>query len=346
MTPTVTAAELNRCVLTRQLLVERSTAPLTCVLERMGGLQAQYAPSMYIGLWSRVSGFSRRDLDAALVDRTVVQGTLLRATIHLVSRRDYWPMTIAVREPRRQWFLRAHRPVLAASTMIAAAERARAMLADGPVDHATLTGVIGRAEMAGLHVFADIVRVPPSGTWARRRANLYALAEHWVGPEPALSVDAARELVVRRHLGGFCPSRPADIAGWAGLPVDTVTAALERIGVRRLCNEAGKELVDLDGQGIPDGAEPVPVIFLPTWDATLLAHCRAAVIIRESDRARIFTSANPTSEATFLVDGVVEGTWRHDGQHVVTTPFRPLTQFQCGAVEEAAARLSEVFAPR
>ena len=38
------------------MLLERVSAPLPRVLERMGGLQAQYAPSMYIGLWSRVEG--------------------------------------------------------------------------------------------------------------------------------------------------------------------------------------------------------------------------------------------------------------------------------------------------
>jgi hypothetical protein len=47
---------LNRALLARQLLLERSTLPLTGVLEAMGGLQAQYAPSMYIGLWSRDGG--------------------------------------------------------------------------------------------------------------------------------------------------------------------------------------------------------------------------------------------------------------------------------------------------
>jgi hypothetical protein len=57
------------------------------VLERMGGLQAQYAPSMYIGLWTRLEGFSRADLDGALRRRTVVQGTLLRSKPHARSSR-------------------------------------------------------------------------------------------------------------------------------------------------------------------------------------------------------------------------------------------------------------------
>ena len=77
------------------------------MLERMAGLQAQYAPSMYIGLWSRLNGFARDDLTRALEAREVIQATLMRSTIHLVSRADYWPFAIAVREVRRESWLRA-----------------------------------------------------------------------------------------------------------------------------------------------------------------------------------------------------------------------------------------------
>ena len=50
---------LNRAVLGRQQLLEPADSSLPRVLEGMGGLQAQYAPSMYIGLWSRLEGFQR-----------------------------------------------------------------------------------------------------------------------------------------------------------------------------------------------------------------------------------------------------------------------------------------------
>src|SRR5919204_4319714 len=98
---TLTGRELNRALLARQLLLGREQAAIPRVLERMGGLQAQYAPSMYIGLWSRLAGFERDDLDRALERKAVVQGTLMRQTIHLVSARDYWPLALAVRHARR-----------------------------------------------------------------------------------------------------------------------------------------------------------------------------------------------------------------------------------------------------
>jgi uncharacterized coiled-coil protein SlyX len=57
-----TQRELNRALLARQMLLERARLALPEALERMGGVQAQYAPSMYIGLWTRVEGFERDDL--------------------------------------------------------------------------------------------------------------------------------------------------------------------------------------------------------------------------------------------------------------------------------------------
>ena len=49
--------DLNRALLARQLLLERSKLPLAEALDRIGGIQAQYAPSSYIGLWSRLPKF-------------------------------------------------------------------------------------------------------------------------------------------------------------------------------------------------------------------------------------------------------------------------------------------------
>src|SRR5205814_10609079 len=102
----LTERELNRALLARQLLLERSVVPLTRAIEAVGGLQTQYAPSGYIGLWTRTTGFERSSLTRALEERRVIQGTLMRVTIHMVTRRDYRLFAAGLREDRRAWWLK------------------------------------------------------------------------------------------------------------------------------------------------------------------------------------------------------------------------------------------------
>src|SRR3954447_18135297 len=98
---TLTRRELNRALLARQLLLERAPLALPAALERVCDIQAQYAPSTYFGLWSRLADSEPAALTRALHAREVVQGTLMRVTIHVVSPRDYRPMAVALREARR-----------------------------------------------------------------------------------------------------------------------------------------------------------------------------------------------------------------------------------------------------
>jgi hypothetical protein len=226
----LTPRDLNRALLARQLLLERARTPIPKALERIGGIQAQYAPSMYVGLWSRLEGFERAALTRALERRTVVQGTIMRATIHLVSKADYWPLTVGIRASRTAWWERTHRSA-DPRTMKAAARKLRRFLADGPRRRKEVEEHLGRELALGVGAYVDIVRVPPSGTWEQRRADLYALAEDWVGPERA-TPDEGLELLVRRYLAGFGPAYKTDIADFAGVPITRVTQVLAQIDSR------------------------------------------------------------------------------------------------------------------
>lgn len=341
----LTGRELNRALLARQLLLERADVPVPEALDRMGCLQAQYAPSMYVGLWSRVEGFQRPDLTSALEDRTVVQGTLMRVTIHLTSAGDYWPLALAVGGARRALWLRFTRYAVSAEELAASAVALRSRLADGPVRRTELDALVGKDRAIGVGLWVDLVRVPPSGTWERRRADLYGLAEDWVGPPPAdLTVEAATEHLIRRYLRGFGPATAADVADWGGLRTADMLTVLERLELPRFADEDGRTLYDLPDGPIPDPATPAPVRFLPTWDAILLVHARRKGVIAEAHRPLVFNTKTPHSMCTFLVDGAVAGTWRYDKRRVVPTPFEPLAPAVAAEVEAEAERLTDFHA--
>ena len=341
----LSSADLRRAVMARQLLAARATTDVPAMLEAVAGLQSQYAPTMYIGCWSRLAGFRRDQLTADLEQRRVVQGTMMRSTIHLVSAADYWPLNRAIRRSRREWWLRTHRTVAGEADVRAAADRVRAALEDaGQLSRKELGAIAGTGTADGVGAFVDLVRVPPSGTWERRRADLHALAETWLGPEPDLTDEQAMDHLVSRYLEGFGPATANEIALWAGMAVGDVTPVLERLPLRRFRTEDGKVLVDLPGVPLRVDGDEAPVVrFIGTWEALLLVHARRAEILREEDRPRIFGIRTPHSFYTFIVDGVVEGTWRHTGETVELSPWRPLPAATIDALRAEAAQLATLF---
>lgn len=342
MTRTLGERELNRAVLARQGLLERRSGPLTRVLERVGGLQAQYAPSIYVGLWSRMEGFERDRLTRALERRSVVQATLMRSTIHLVARGDYWPFALATREARRQSWRRATR---GAPDMEEAARTLRAALGDGgTIARRDLGALLGKPRAAGVGLWLELVRVPPSGTWERRRADLYAAAQDWLGPPPPGLDARAGEHLVRRYLAGFGPASARDVASYTGLPARALAPVLAAPELRRFRSTDGEELLDLPRAPLPDPDTPVPPRFLPTWDAMLLVHARRSGILPEEHRPAIFNTRNPHSLPTFLVDGRVAGTWRAEGGGVRLDPFGRLDSATRRALGEEADRLAAFHA--
>jgi hypothetical protein len=343
VTRTLTAAEINRTVLHRQLLLERSHDDLPGVLERMAGLQAQYAPAIYIGLWSRAESVKRDVVTRLLHDREIIQGTLLRSTIHVVSRRDYWPWALAVREDRRVQALRAWRGTPSHDEMEAAAATLRKALAEGPLKQGEIDKLIGADRRRGIGLWLDLVRQPPSGTWERRRADLYALADDWVGA-PDSTVEEGRIQLVQRYLTGFGPATRKEIATWAGLPVSTVRAALADLDTTTYQDEAGTELIDLAGGPIADGDADAPPRFLPNWDAALLVHARRSGLLPEEFRTRIFHVRAPQSFPVFLVDGAVAGTWKAVDGRLDYDEFRPLTATERERLHAEGQRLADFHA--
>jgi hypothetical protein len=342
---TLTQRELNRALLARQLLLERARLSIPRTLERMGGLQAQYAPSMYIGLWSRIEGFERHDLDRALERRTVVQGTLMRVTIHLVSKGDYWPFAVGIRKGRREWWLRVHKPRPDPKDVTAAARRLKKRLAGGALHRSEIAELTGRSPVLtnGVGLWLDLVRVPPSGTWERRRADLYAAAEDWIGPAEVTPAEGIEHLV-RRYLTGFGPATREEIAKWAGLPPPAIDGGLKGLRLRRFRSETGDELLDLPRLPLPNAETPAPVRFLPVWDATLLVHARRTGILPEDRRSLVFNTKTPQSVATFLVDGAVAGTWKYERDRIRTEPFGKLGRSTQMKLREEAERLLDLHA--
>jgi hypothetical protein len=231
--------------------------------------------------------------------------------------------------------------------MDAAAAATREELAGGPLRMNELTDrLVARgfdaqaAKWVGMWI--DLVRVPPSGTWERRRADLYGLAEAWLPQRGEVTEDEGIELLIRRYLGAFGPAPLKDVASWMGLNVGQMKHVADRIELRDVRDAAGKRLFDLPDAALPDPDTPAPPRFIPVWDAMLLVHARRTEVLPEQYRPRIFNTRAPHSFNTFLLDGQVAGTWRYEDDEVRLSPFRRLRPAERTALEEEAQRLADL----
>ena len=168
-------------------------------------------------------------------------------------------------------------------------------------------------------------------------------------PEAIERVDILPEEValpeaMRRYLAAFGPASVTDVASFLGMSVGPVKAVLARLDLRRFRAEDGTELLDVEGGPLPDPERPTPVRFLPTWDAMLLVHARRTQVLPEAYRPLVFHTKMPPSYPTFLVDGQVAGTWKHEDGEVRLSPFGDLRPDDRTALEEEAHRLAAFHA--
>jgi hypothetical protein len=204
-------------------------------------------------------------VDAALEARRVVQGTLMRSTIHVVPRRDCPLLAAGIRRSRRAWWLRVSK--LGEDRAVRrAADRVRELLADGPRTRAELFRELGVDAHVwnGLGLRLDLVRVPPTGTWSRRRADGFATAEQWLGPAPEVSEEATEEateedglgLFLSRYLAALGPPSRRDVESWAGVATGSFDRVIERVRLRRFTDERGGELLDVPRAPLPPKDTP------------------------------------------------------------------------------------------
>lgn len=349
---TLSVRRLNRALLARQHLLEPSTKPLTEVLEDVGGLQTQYAPAAYVGLFSRMKSFERETLTRAMERREVIHGTLMRTTIHTVSARDYWPMVAGIRRARQEWVMRVSSGMRGDAPIEPVVQAIRETLRNGPVRARQLSSEIAARgyppqAVGWASLWIDIVRIPPSGTWERRANDLYELADRWlpIDSQPASppSEDDGLRLLMKRYLGGFGPASVTDMAAWAGVPAARWRPILANTELRRFKDENGRTLIDLPGAPLPPEDARAAVRFIAQFDSILLVNCRRTQVLPERYRPLIFSTKAPQSFPTFTVDGQVAGTWRYEDGHVVTDSFARLSKAQLRDVEDEAERMTQFY---
>jgi hypothetical protein len=339
---TLTTQALNRATLARQLLLPRATragaprdatrrapgdapalpdtapraprdAAVVRAVERIAGLQSQDSRAAAIGLWTRLPALRREQLADLLLRRVLVKGTLMRTTQHLVSAAEYLVLRPALQPTLTAWaeaFARRNAPGVALADAAAivrpwfaephSARELRAWL------HELYSTADAEALTNALRAHLPLLQVPVAGApWGVPGNPSFIDAAVWLGRE--IPPDADPAALLTRYLAAFGPARLADAQRWAG--VTRLAAAAQQLGprLRRLHDERGRELIDLDRESLSHGAlprraTPAPPTFLPAWDNTLLAYVDAARVVPERLSQAIYQNQRLIGPAV-LLDG-------------------------------------------
>ncbi|MEU8896551.1 winged helix DNA-binding domain-containing protein [Nocardia sp. NPDC048505] len=340
---------LNRTLLERQHLLERSTLTAHQMCEHLVGLQAQDVPPPFVGLWSRITDFDPATVSAALEDRSLVRITLMRGTIHLVTPPDALRIAPHIQPelekvPFRKGFNYGAMVGLDPDEVRAHGEAA---LGDDPMSAADL-----RARAAELYPDRDagavlqtwlyqlpVLQTPPRGKWKDNSRPVWSRVEPWLGAplDPGYPLS---ELLIR-YLRAFGPAGTMDMQAWSRLT--GIKKAVDELGdrVRAYTDDRGRTLYDLADAELADPDRPAPVRLLGWYDNAVLSH---------QDRSRIVPDGNTpplrafaTAVSSILIDGYLAGLYKIFPKGGVArlriSPARPWTAAECAAVEAEALAL-------
>lgn len=322
----MTLRGLNRTLLTRQMLLERKRVPAARAVSRLVALQAQYAPSPYVALWSRVAGFRKEQLTD---DDAILKAATLRTTLHVMARDDYPFIASAAIDSWRgrtenlgvdiEALRRAlpRRP-LASAEMQEVAERAL-----GTDDRWTIAFAL-RA--------LPFVRVGVVGPWPHTKPPP---SRFWEAQLPDPQEGATR--VVRAYLAAYGPATLDDIEHFTNFRKRQIRPALEGLPDR-------DGMFDVPRAPVASGRERAPVRFLPAYDSIILAHKDSSRIVPPEYERAVYNRKNTTTKNTFTVDGFVAGTWRIERRRLVVEPFEPLPAKARREVDEEGERLLAWYA--
>ncbi|WP_432248715.1 winged helix DNA-binding domain-containing protein [Streptomyces sanyensis] len=359
----ITTRELNRALLARQGLLEPIDDSVPGILARVGAVQAQSWPAVPVALWTRSARLGPDDFLDAARDGELLLATLLRGTLHVVPASQYPDYAAVTRlTGAADWRRRTKGPAPLVDRLFEELREHTAEQARVPEDVCAFIeaflerhpDAVTDEEIAFQRQYKwrpfrstpAFVRTPPDGVWGAKAPEALRAA-----PPAESDESAALERIVRAHLRAFGPAAPDDVATWIGHrtpPVRDVLAAMDDLVT---FGEGKRVLYDLPDAPRPDGGTPAPPKLLPAFDSTLLAYQTGhrERILPDAHKDVVYARSNLQIKPSFLVDGLVAGTWAIEvKRRVATVTLRPSEKLAAKdrkALEDEAERLARFAWP-
>ena len=314
----LTARQLNRATLERQLLLGRASLPVVDAVHRVVALQAQAPPSPYIALWDRVADFDPAELDRAFADQARREGLAhadrdargRRRRLSGVPRGDENSLRGARLNDAR--FKVAGLSSAEADALIPDGRRLRGRTTDdrrgrGVAERATRHHRRGAASGGRCGCTVPSCTPPRAAHGRSASGRSYVAARVQAASRRRGRVDAAARLSLPGGIrAGPLATSPRSPWSTCRGPIEAVRSQAERL--ERFEGPDGSELFDVPGGALPADDTPAPPRLMAMWDSALLAYVDRSRII-PPDYRRIVTRSNgdvlPTCSWT--------ATWRGSG---------------------------------
>lgn len=333
---------------------------------RMGGVQAQVLSAAELGLWARVDGLAREDIQTALwQERSLVKTWAMRSTLHLLPARDL-PLFVAAlslpgtytwdsyfayygMSPAQQDIYLAAFPQILGSEPIT-----REQLASAVAEHTGLPGVrelilsTGWGSPLKAAAFrGDLCFGPSQG-----QNVTFVNPKAWTGHHQDIEPMEALQQIVRNYLQTYGPATSDDFARWwAGGIGKTLSKkvfqamrdSFEEVDVEGWRAFALRE--NIDAMQAVEVADSVHL--LPLFDGYTYQLGRdLEALLPKAYKPLIFRPQGWIS-AVVLVNGYIKGVWeyktRRSGTTLTVRLFVPATAAIRQGIEAEAERLGDFW---
>ena len=219
----MTLRELNRATLARQMLLAREKRPVVKAVEQLLGLQAQLPRPPFTGLWSRLQGFTRADLAAAVqTSARWCAATSMRGTIHLMTAADFLKFRGCLQpslDAGMRAILKERADTLDVPSLLAVARAyfEQPHTFEDARDHLVSKFPRGdeRAMGYAARMALPLVQVPSTDAWAYPAQADFVSAATWLR-KPVAACSALGPIVLR-YLAAYGPATVKDAQAWTGL---------------------------------------------------------------------------------------------------------------------------------
>lgn len=317
-------------VLTRQHLANRwDGVSIESVTADLVGLHNSSQTTPYVSLFSRLPGFTKSQLDAALYDRrSLVRFRCMRGTVFAV-RREMLPVLFAamsfpvIRYAKRYAEFRG----VTRDVYERMQPRILALLAEEPLSTSQIRERLGRDARGDVAATVNLMctqglllRDRPVDAWLDHRATYVPLERAL----PEIRLDSVREddavrTLVRAYVRGYGPVSVKDVSWWLAVGMQRVERALDQLEgeiVEIRIDGSDDPLLlhaaDLDELASASLAEEPHVVLLPSMDSLVMGYASRGRLIDDEFAPYVFDKSR-NMPATVLADGRIAGVWDTSG---------------------------------